>query len=411
MQESVNLKSIIAPSFYEVHRLIKSGSGYNHFWFKGGRGSTKSSFISIQIILNLIKDPNSHAIAFRKVGAFLETSVYNQIKWAILKLGLVNYFRFFKSPLRIEYIPTGQLILFMGLDVPEKIRSIKLPFGYIKIGWFEELNQYAGMGEVREVIRSFLRGGDDSLIFYSYNPPEETNNWVNLEAVQSVNNRYVHHSTYLDVPPEWLGKSFLVEAEVLKQNAPTQYAHAYMGEVTGTGLNVFNNVEAREITDDEINQKFRVIFEGIDWGYAVDPFVFIKTAYDRKHRHLYVFDEIYQVGLSNEDAIALVYQKHHKRAEIIADSEEPKSIDEFESAGLPIIGAAKGAGSVRYGINKLRNLFKIYIDPNKCPNAYNEFVNYSYEVDREGNTKSQYPDKNNHTIDAVRYAIENEMDY
>ena len=409
MENEVSLKSIIASSFYEAHKIIKSNK-YSHYWFKGGRGSTKSSFISIEIILNLLKDPNSHAIAFRKVGKFIETSVYNQLKWAVVKLGLREYFRFYKSPLRIEYLPTGQLILFMGLDDPDKARSIKLPFGYIKIGWFEELNQFAGMDEVREVIRSFLRGGDDALIFYSYNPPEETTNWVNLEAVKDVDNRFVHHSTYLDVPREWLGEAFLIEAALLKENAPIQYKHAYLGEVVGTGLNVFNNIEAREITDEEINN-FRIIFEGIDWGYAVDPFVFIKVAYDRKHRHLYIFDEIYQIGLSNEDAIGLVFQKHHKSAEIIADSEEPKSIDEFENAGLPVIGAAKGAGSVKYGINKLRSLFKIYIDTERCPNAYKEFVNYSYEVDRNGMTKSQYPDKNNHTIDAVRYALENELDY
>lgn len=106
-----------------------------------------------------------------------------------------------------------------------------------------------------------------------------------------------------------------------------------------------------------------------------------------------------------------MFKKHHKSAEIIADSEEPKSIDEFENAGLPIIGAEKGAGSVKYGINKLRSLFKIFIDTEKCPKAYYEFINYSYEVDRNGETKSQYPDKNNHTIDAVRYALENELDY
>ena len=403
------LDKVLAPAFFEVHKSIRNGE-YNHYWFKGGRGSTKSSFISVQIILNLIKDPQAHAIAFRKVGAFLETSVYNQLKWAINILGLENYFRCLKSPLRIEYLPTGQMILFMGLDDPQKIRSIKLPFGYIKIGWFEELNQFDNMNEVREVIRSFLRGGDEALIFYSYNPPEEINNWVNIEAAQKVNNRYVHHSTYLDVPREWLGEAFLIEAELLKGNAPTQYRHAYMGEAVGTGLNVFNNIESREITDEEING-YRIIFEGIDWGYAVDPFVFIKVYYDRKHRHLYIFDEIYQVGLSNEDAIERVFKRHYGGAEIIADSEEPKSIDEFNNAGLPVIGAAKGAGSVKYGINKLRSLFKICIDPERAPNAYKEFINYSYEQNHDGTIKSQYPDKNNHCIDAVRYALEDELEY
>lgn len=407
MAAEVNLKDIIAPAFYEIHKLIKQNA-YNHYWEKGGRGSTKSSFISIEIILNILKDPNAHAICFRKVGKFVETSVYNQIKWAIDKLGLKSYFKFYKSPLRIEYKQTGQLILFMGLDDPDKARSIKLPFGYIKIGWFEELNQFDGMKEVREVIRSFLRGGDDALIFYSYNPPEETSNWVNLESVNEVNNRHVHHSTYLDVNPEWLGKSFLLEAEMLKQNAPMQYEHAYLGKIVGTGRNVFHNIEVRQFTIEEL-KRFDRIFEGIDWGFAVDPFVFVKSYYNRKHRALYIFDEIYEVGLPNNKAIKIVQTKHTSGSEIIADNEEPKSIYEFQDAGLPIIKSRKGAGSVSYGIKKLQGLFKIYIDPLRCPNTYREFINYSYEEDRNGNVKSQYPDKDNHTIDAVRYSLENEF--
>lgn len=407
--EENRLSQIICNHFHEVHRLIKNDA-YNHFWEKGGRGSTKSSFISVEVVLNLIKDPQSHAICFRKVGKFLETSVYNQIKWAISKLGLNAYFKYYKSPLKIEYLPTGQQILFMGLDDPDKARSIKLPFGYIKIGWFEELNQFDGMKEVREVIRSFLRGGDDALIFYSYNPPEETNNWVNLEVVKNVPNRHVHHSTYLDVPPEWLGKAFLIEADVLKTENPEAYRHAYLGEITGTGLNVFNNIVARTISVEEIH-KFDRIHEGIDWGYSVDPFVFTKNHFDRKYKDLYIYDEIYRVGLSNDDAIELVWKKHSRGYEIIADSEEPKSVDDFENSGLPIRGAEKGAGSVRYGIKWLRGLRHIYIDPERCPNTYREYINYSYELNRDGTTKSQYPDKDNHTIDATRYSLEDEFEY
>ena len=403
----VSLSEVIAPAFYDIHKLIKQNA-YNHYWEKGGRGSCKSSFISIEIILNLIKDPNAHAICFRKVGKFLETSVYNQIKWAIDKLGLKPYFRFYKSPLRIEYIRTGQLILFMGLDDPDKARSIKLPFGYIKIGWFEELNQFDGMKEVREVIRSFLRGGDDALIFYSYNPPEEINNWVNLESTKEVDNRHVHHTTYLEVDPDWLGKTFILEAEMLKENAPQQYKHAYLGEVVGTGLNVFKNVQARIFTQEEL-KRFDRINEGIDWGFAVDPFVFTKNYLNRKHRTLYIFDEIYEVGLSNPEAIKKVKAKHTAGTEIIADSEEPKSIYEFSDAGLPIKKTRKGAGSISYGIKKLQGLFKIYIDPQRCPNTYREFINYSLVEDRSGNIKSQYPDKDNHTIDATRYSLEDEF--
>lgn len=405
----VSLKELICSAFYDVHRDIKAGN-YLEYWLKGGRGSTKSSFISLEIVVNLIKNPEIHAVCYRKVGNKLETSVYNQILWAINALGLRAYFKAYKNPLKIEYVPTGQLILFYGLDDPENSRSIKLPFGYIKILWFEELKQFDGMKEIRDVKQSVVRGGDEALIFYSYNPPEEPSNWVNKEARRVKPQRLVHHSTYLDVPPEWLGKPFFIEAEDLKQHNLLAYRNEYLGEEVGTGLNVFTNITLKKIPKEDIN-RFCNICEGIDWGYAVDPFVWIKNNYDRKYKRLYIFDEIYQVGLSNDDASEKVIKRHNKSTQIVADSEEPKSIDDFENSGLPIRGAKKGAGSVSYGIKRLQGLKQIIIDPERCPNAAREFSEYSLELNPDGTPKSKFPDKNNHTIDAVRYSLEDEFEY
>lgn len=405
----ISLKNLIIPTFHKVHKDIKQGL-HTEYWLKGGRGSTKSTFISIELVLNLIADENGHAVVFRKIGNKLETSVYNQIKWAINALRLNSYFKFSKSPLKIEYLPTGQLILFCGLDDPENSKSIKLPFGYIKQIWFEELNQFDGMAEIRKVKQSAIRGGDDAIVFYSYNPPPEINNWVNKEARIENPNRLVHHSTYLDVPPEFLGKAFLIEAEHLKKLNPKAYEHEYLGKVIGTGLNVFNNVIARKIPASERN-KFEKVCEGIDWGYAIDPFVWIQCHYERKYKRLYIYNEIYQIGLFNTDAIDLVKKKHKARCEIIADSEEPKSIDEFADAGLPIRKASKPAGSVSFGTKKLQGLEQIIIDPERCPNALREFLEYSLEQNKDGTIKSKFPDKDNHTIDAVRYSLEDEFDY
>lgn len=404
-----SLKKIIAPAFYDLHKDIKQGLHYE-YWLKGGRGSTKSSFISVEIILNLLSDPQAHAVCYRKIGNKLEKSVYNQIKWAINALGLKSYFKFNKNPLQAEYLLTGQQIWFLGLDDPENSKSVTPVFGYTKILWFEELNQFDGMAEIRKVKQSVIRGGDEALIFYSYNPPPETNNWVNIEGQVKRPSRRVHHSTYLDVPAEWLGKAFLLEAEDTKNENPLAYRHEYLGEAVGTGLNVFPNVQQRTITSEDI-RKFDNICEGIDWGYSVDPFVFIKLHYDRKYKHIYIFDEIYQVGLSNDEAIIQVFKKHTKSCEIIADSEEPKSIDDFDNAGLPIRGARKGPGSVSYGIKRLQGMYKIYIDSERCPNTYREFINYSLEQNKDGSVKSKFPDKDNHTIDAVRYSLEEEFDY
>lgn len=406
----ISLKSLIAPCFYEVHQDIKAGK-HLEYMFPGGRGSTKSSFISLELVINILKDPKAHAVCYRKIGNKLETSVYNQIKWAINALNLNDFFRFYKNPLKIEYLPTGQQILFYGLDDPENSRSIKLPFGYIKILWFEELKQFDGIKEIRDVKQSVVRGGEDALIFYSYNPPADLTNWVNKEARKNVPHRLVTRSTYLDVNPDWLGKPFFIEAEALKAENPLAYRNEYLGEEVGTGLNVFTNVQLKSITTEEIRNNFFNVCEGIDWGYAVDPFVFIKVHYDRKYKTLYIFDEIYQVGLSNDDAIERVIKKHTKSTEIIADSEEPKSVDDFENSGLPIRGARKGPGSVSYGIKRLQGLTKIIIDPQQCPNAAREFSEYSLEQNKDETVKSKFPDKDNHTIDATRYALEDEFTY
>lgn len=405
----VSLKEIICPAFWDLHRDIKAGK-YLEYWLKGGRGSTKSSFISIEIILNLLKDPRAHAMCFRKVGNKLEKSVYNQLKWAISALGLDSYFKCKKSPLEIVYTPTGQQIIFRGLDDADNSKSIKLPFGYVKILWFEELKQFDGIAEIRNVKQSALRGGDEALVFYSYNPPPNPKNWVNSESRKKISHRRVHHSTFLDVPREWLGKPFLIEMETTKRENPLIYRNEYLGEEVGTGLNVFTNVQIRQLPIDEI-KRFDNICEGIDWGYAVDPFVWVKVHYDRKYKTLYIFDEISQCGLSNEDAIKKVQKRHCPRVEIIADNEEPKSIDDFDNSGLPIRGARKGSGSVSYGIKKLQGLKAIIIDSERCPRAAKEFQEYSFEQNKDETIKSKFPDKDNHTIDATRYALEDEFEY
>lgn len=407
--DGVSLKDIICPSFYDLHWDIEDGS-YYEYWLKGGRGSTKSSFISVEVILNLLKDPLAHAVCLRKIGNKLEKSVFNQIRWAINILGLRDYFKIRKNPLEIEYTPTGQLILFYGLDDPDNIKSIKLPFGYIKILWLEELKQFDGMAEVRDVRQSTIRGVNDAIIFYSYNPPADPKNWVNKEARRNKKNRRVHHSTYLDVNPEWLGKSFFIDADDLKESNPMAYRNEYLGEEVGTGLNVFSNVKLRTINQSEID-RFDNINEGIDWGYAVDPFVFTKNHYDRKYQKLYIFDEIYRVGISNNDAIEEVCRLHSGGIEIIADSEEPKSIDDFDNAGLPIRKAKKGPGSVSYGIKRLQGLKEIIIDPIRCPNAAREFSEYAYDQNKDESIKSKFPDKDNHTIDATRYSLEDQFSY
>ena len=403
----IRLSGLIAPSFYELHRELKAEL-YDEYWLKGGRGSTKSTFISIEILLGIIKDPEANAVVFRRYQNELRDTVFGQFEWSAAKMGIAHLFKFQVSPMQIIYIPTGQRIVFRAADNPRKLKSINLGRGYVKYAWFEEVDQFASMDEIRNILQSLFRGEGNKkrVVFFSYNPPKSGRFWVNQEVKIPKPGRRVHHSTYLDVPPEWLGERFLADAEHLKKTNETAYRHEYLGEEVGTGLEIFTNVVLRPITEDEI-AIFDRIRQGLDFGYAVDPLCFERMHYDRKRRRLYIFAEISGLNLFNRQ----LWEKAQKFNDVmtIADSAEPKSIAELKSWGMKIKGAKKGPGSVEFGIKFLQDLEAIIIDPERCPLAAKEFINYSLETDRNGIVKSQFPDKDNHSIDAVRYALEDDM--
>jgi phage terminase large subunit len=209
------------------------------------------------------------------------------------------------------------------------------------------------------------------------------------------------------VPREWLGEQFIIEAEHLKTTKPASYEHEYLGEVTGTGGEVFTNVEIRKITDEEI-KGFYNIRRGIDFGYAIDPFSYGVMHYDRKKKRLYIFHEFYKVGLSNRAAYDHIKGENKDNAQILADSAEPKSIHELRQYGLRVKRVKKGPDSIEYGIKFLQDLESIIIDDERCPETAREFLTYELEKDAMGNFKAGYPDKNNHAIDMVRYALNDE---
>lgn len=404
--EVLRLSSIFAKTFRPTWSAIKHHQ-YTHYWFKGGRSSTKSSFISLAIVLTLCMNPNAEAIIFRKVADSLRTTVFEQILWAFDMLGIRDRIKSTQKPLQITF-NTGQRILFRGLDDPTKLKSLKSADKYFGICWFEELDEFKGMEEIRKILQSVMRGENPFWIFYSYNPPINRNNWVNKEADVIRPDKLIHHSTYLDVPPEWVGQQFIQEAEFLKKTNERAYRHEYMGEVTGTGGIVFPNTHHEYMSNMRIKE-FDNIRQGIDWGYMTDPFVYVKLHYDKKHRTIYIYDEIYKHGISNRRASELIKEKEFTARAIIADSSEPKSIDEMKGYGHNIKGAEKGQGSVEYGIKFLQGLENIFIDRERCPNAYREFSNYELEKDKNGEFKNEPPDRDNHVIDAARYSLEGDM--
>ena len=399
----IRLSEKIGSAFYGVaHDVFHHG--HTHYDFSGGRGSLKSSTVSVLVPLLLINNPGTHALVLRKVANTIRDSVYAQYIWAIGELGMAAYWEAKVSPMELIYKSTGQKIMFRGADDPMKIKSIKVPFGYIAVTHFEEKDQFAGRAEIRTILQSTMRGGSKYWNFESYNPPISRDNWANKDSLEERTDRLCHKSTYLQAPPEWLGEQFFAEAEHLKATDERAYQHEYLGIPVGTGGNVFDNLEFREITDEEMSH-FDHIYQGVDYGWFPDPFAFIRLHYDRARETIYLMDEIYQNKLTNEASGNIIIQRGYKDAYITCDSAEPKSVADYRAMGLPAKAAVKGPGSVDYGMKWLQRR-KIVIDRKRTPNAYNEFVSYEYDRNKDGDIISGYPDENNHLIDATRYAVE-----
>ncbi|OOZ84981.1 PBSX family phage terminase large subunit [Bacillus cereus] len=380
---------------------------------KGGRGSGKSTDLSICLVMDIIQYPIS-VLCVRKVKDTLRESCYEQIKEAAQILGVEHLFRFKESPMEIIYKPRGNKFIFRGADDPMKIKSIKIANFPISRVWFEELAEFKTRDEVSTIEKSILRkklpNGMKYKMYYSYNPPKRKQSWVNkeYETQFTSDNTFVHHSTYLDNP--YLSDQTIQEAEETKKKKPLIYEWEYLGKPIGSGIVPFDNLAFRRITDDEI-KSFDNIRQGIDWGYGVDPVSFGRMHYDKTRRKLYIFGEIYGVKMSNRVLAEKIKANGWDDVWITCDSAEPKSIDELKNEhGIKRTrGAEKGPGSVEYGEKWLDDLEEIIIDPVRCPNTAREFENIDYETDKDGNPKTRLQDKDNHSIDMTRYSMESDM--
>lgn len=401
----------VGKAFVDLNRAIDERK-YLEYWLEGGRASIKSSFWSEKTVELLENNENMCAIIIRKVGNTLKDSVYSQMQWGIDQLdetypGIKERWKGTTSPLQFVNRDTGQIIYFRGADDPAKIKSIKPPKGkYIGVIVYEEFDQMNGMNEVRKIDQSVVRGGNDFVIFRVYNTPPSSRHFVNIEKKLPKTTRLLHKSTYLDVPKEWLGQPFVDEANYMKEVAPRIYANEYLGEETGDGGDVFENLEIREISDTEI-ENFDYVYQGMDFGWYPDPLAWTKMCFQSSTRTLYIFDEFVVNKMSNSDVWKCLQEEKGVTGNdlITADSAEPKSIGDFQSYGSLMRGAKKGADSVQYSMKWLSGLAKIVIDPKRCPKCVEEFTTYQYDQDKDGNYISNYVDKDNHCIDSVRYAL------
>ena len=421
--EQLDIRPHIAEVYHGLHEDINNGR-YMFVNLPGGRGSGKSSYISLEIINQLMKDKTgmSNCLIVRKWAVTLRGSVFNQIQWAIDTLGVSDRWTSTLNPMEFKY-ETGQVVRFSGLDDPGKLKSLKPTRGYFRFLWLEEFSEITGEPELRNLQQSALRGGDVFTVFRSFNPPISSVNWANQYISRPDERSVTIRTTYHDIPVDWLGQAFIDEAERLKLINEKAYQNEYEGLAVGNGSEVFPNLEIRSIDDDEY-QRQEYIYSGIDFGFAADPAVFLRVSYDRKTDTIIFLDEIYKRGLSNKGLYDLIVDQGRERGgnrseyvslfneyvpvkeKIICDCAEPKSIADLRGLGLNVIPCHKEPGCVEYRVRWLQHR-RIVIDPKRTPNAAREFQNYCYETDkRTGEIRSSLPDKDNHTIDAAAYALD-----
>jgi len=406
--EEVKLTEVIAPAFHKIHADIRDQK-YSEFWLKGGRGSTKSSFAAQQCVLGLIGDSNANAIAIRKTANTLRGSILPTVLFAIDKLGKDSKFDHIKSPTEITYLPTGQQIIMRGLDDPSKLKSIKIRKGYFKILWFEEVEEFSGMEEIRSVRQSVLRGGEDFITIFTFNPPRNPHHWIYKELNYKNPDRLIHHSHYEDVPRHWLGAEFFKIAERLKINNFEAYQHEYGGVPIGNPQEIIFSgcyeIKDFETPSTDLMYQGRFFF-GADWGFANDPTVLIRSFIIDDC--LYIDYEAYGYGVEIDHLEGLFDKVPESRQwTIYGDCSRPETISYLARRGFNIEGAEKWPESVIEGIEYIKSFKKVYIHT-RCEKVAMEFQNYSYKIDK--NTKEILPKVNDtagwdHGIDAERYAL------
>lgn len=409
--KTIKLSQLFPKHFHSLWKAAINPD-YLNVVAKGGRGSGKSSDIAHAFVQLLMRYP-ANGVGIRKIDNTIELSIFEQMKWAIAEQGVSHLFKVSKSPMRITYTPRGNYMVFRGAQDPNRIKSLKSSNFPFAIAWLEELAEFKTEDEVTTITNSLLRGElPDGLFykfFFSYNPPKRKQSWVNkkYESVIQPVNTFVHSSTYLDNP--FISKQFIEEAETMRERNPLRYRWEYLGEPIGSGVVPFNNLTFRSITNEEV-MTFDNIRQAVDFGYATDPLSFVRLHYDKTRRRIYIFDEKYGVKISNREIAEWIINKGYHTHDITADSAEPKSIDELKTLGVRRIrGAKKGPDSVEYGERWLDDLEEIIIDPRRTPHTAREFENIDYQTDKDGNPKPRLEDKDNHSIDSVRYALEADM--
>ena len=398
----------------KINIAEKIGAGYREFWFskhrylvcKGGRGSKKSTTAAMKVLWLIMKQPLTNALVIRRVFNSHKDSTFAQLKWAAENLGVRHLFKFSLSPLEITYLPTNQKILFRGMDNVMSITSITVEKGYLNIVWVEEayqLNDESEFNKLDMSIRGDLPEGYFKQFIITFNPWSDSS-WLKRRFFD-VEDENVLALTTTYKCNEWLGKDDIALFEQMKERNPRRYRIEGEGEWgVAEGL-VYENFIQQEFDYMEISKRknAKAVF-GLDFGYTNDPSAFVAAIVDQDAKEIYIFDEHYQKAMTNSEIAAMIKYKGYAKELIIADSSEPKSIEEIKRAGITRIkGAAKGKDSILNGIQFIQD-FKLIVHP-KCENMLIELSNYCWDT-KDGVAVNKPIDAYNHLNDALRYSME-----
>lgn len=409
----------VVSSFVDVNRYIRRRK-YKEFFFIGGRGSGKSTNIADVIVDDILQNSHTNWMIMRKVKDTLRTSVFEQILSAIDKLNVTELFKINKTSMDITFLPTGQRIMFRGADDTKKIKSIKLRKGYFTGLWIEECDAFNDNDEIEDIKRSVLRGTDekgesDGILLKSSNAPRSFLHWVNEWLVENINkpNLFIHRSSYLTMPEEFIGKLFIEDAEYLKLTNEKAYRHQYLAEPISSDEMIFDNIELRTITDDEYNafiDNETDLYAGLDYGWYPDPNAYTFMHYDRYANILYILNEWqglkHTEEMTSDELDKLSDRVDFRRYRITSDKDENRTKN-ISDLGWQIYCANKGPGSVNSGFTFLQGLTKIVIDSSRTPNCAREFTKFHYEKNKYGQIMGTFPDgQEDHHMASIRYALE-----
>ena len=411
--QEINLNSHV-PEVYRDYLIDYLEDSFSEYVMKGGRGSVKSSVAGLMVVLKVING-EGNALCIRRHKITLRDSCYADIQVTIERLNLNEEFSAKLSPMEITHIPTGLTIYFRGLDDPTKIKSIRPKKGNFVVLWVEEANEVEGKAKIRNVQQSVGRGlGGRLSTIITYNPDESPDNWANKAYEYNKDEDIaVLHTTYLQVPKEWLGELFIKNALKLKETDLDAYRNEYLGEIVTSKGTIFKNVKPLKSGMEFDRSR---LYRGIDFGYSDDPTSYTVWAYDKKLHAIYLAFEFYGHGVSLEELAEEVLKEHQevmkswsKRTSfalrVYCDNSEPRSRDTLRKLGVRgAESCTKGPDSVRHGIKWLQGLTGIYIPEDT--NTYREFKGYTKPKNKNGEYLNVYPDKDNHTIDSTRYGLQ-----